>query len=456
MKEYVLLTIGKYDVKLGGENLDPPLQAGKDIWDNWVKYAQDISLPFIQPVMQELAKIIKYSVSPAKKVTDIAKIFIIATQQKKSGFFLQKKDTIWFAHIIKKQLQLTWKIKPSKIEIICLEDLEFSSIINKVRKLEKALKQADHIYVKLDGSLPVLGFILGGRLVLKFKQKVKLIRVSDSSIASEDYLSVNHILHANKMRDALFLANNYQYSACMHLFDETEDDYQVFRFLTSWKNMDYELSEFLFRNHLPTEFKRLFQPLFRIPHSHEDALKELFFNIETQLVVGEYVDVLGRLYSFRENLLKYCLNKISGYPLKLGEEQNKLPETHREFIQNNNDLAAYLAIQKEGGEPLRYQDMSYRVLRAMLRFYSKSNNNAKKIYTALNQLDEVLEYRNQTIIGHGFRGCSKAILESKMKMDTSEIMQSLRDTLTLAGIVAGENPLGQINHILHKRYNEII
>jgi len=455
MKEYLILALGKNDVKLGDKEIKPVLSGGKEIWEQWGSYESDITLPLIQPVLEEMERIIKYNVDPTKKLTDLAKIFILATQQQTEGFLSPEKDTIWFAHITKKILEARYKIKPSKIDILTLEEFDVNSVNEQVKSLEKALKSAEHIYLKLDGALPVLSILLAGKLILLFQQRVKIIRVTQSAKAAENYLSVKILLQSNKHQSAILLSHQYQYAASMQLYEEHEEEYQIYRFLTAWKNMDYELSEYLFRNYLPKEFHRKIQPLFRIPHSPEDALRELYFNTVMQLEIGEYVDVLGRLYSFRENLLIYGLNRIAGYPLNAKNTSNPPRDAHMDFIQNDPALEVYLKSQKEGENPLRIKERSFRVLRTILRFYAKSQGRAKQLYDLINKLDEALEYRNQTIIGHEFQGCSKAILEEKMKMDADEVAGFLQKLLALVDIQVGENSFSRINLILMNRHETL-
>lgn len=451
MKSSLILAVGKYDVRLDGRDLKSPFSNGRETWENFDALEGRISLPLVQPALEELNKIIKYEIDPSKKITDLSKVYILASEQAKAGLKSREKDTIWFARIIRRILESRWKIKTTKIEIIRLTDLAFPAVGAAVKKLEKNLKSEEHIFLKLEGSLPFLSMAVLSRLVLRYENRVRMIRISDDSRAFEDYNSIRELLRIMRLRNAMNLIESFQYSACIPLFREDEDESQVFRFLTAWKNMDFELAEYLQQNRLSPEFQRMFQGLFEVPRSIPDGLRELFHNMDMQLKTGEFVDVLGRLYSFRENILKYGLSRIGGYPLDMDLEEDGRA-AHMAFLDRNPALLDYLRSRREGGGKLRYEEMTFRVLRWMLRYYAKTDETARRLYSLLNRLDEALEYRNQTIIGHGFRGCSRVILEDKLKMKTSKVMEYLNSILKLMNIKAGPSPFDRANRLLLERF----
>jgi len=214
--------------------------------------------------------------------------------------------------------------------------------------------------------------------------------------------------------------------------------------------MDYDLADFLFRNNLSQQDKNLIGPLFQVPRSVQQTLLELYHNIEVQLKTGEYVDVLGRLYSFRENFLQYSLKLMKKYPLQSGEREHDLA-SHRDFLIQNPDLMAYLKSHKENDTDLRYEETNFRVLRRILDFYAKTDVLGKEIYTALNRLDEAMDYRNKTVIGHGFKGCSQAILEDKLRMKIPDIMTFLAEILRKVDIAVEQSPFDRINDSLIRR-----
>jgi len=200
MKCCLIIGVGKHDVCLEGKNAVSPYLQGKKIWEDWERHKEDVSLPLIGPALTELKKIIKYQIKPTGKLKDLNKIYLIATHQKKEGFKSKDKDTIWFAYIIKNLLETKWKISSTKIEMILLDDLEIPPIVKKIRKLEQAIHQSEHIFLKLEGTLPVLNFLLAARLILNFHDKVKIIRVSDKAVATKDYAFVEYILRAKKLQ----------------------------------------------------------------------------------------------------------------------------------------------------------------------------------------------------------------------------------------------------------------
>jgi len=406
----------------------------------------DWRIPNLDAILKEVEKHLKYQISPHLTLADINRVILLSVDVPAAE--AQTNDS---AQVIKQLLQRDHGIRESKIQILTIKKLAFMHIFSQLRKLDNLLAQGELIFLGITRSNSPAGFALLFRLLLKYKHKVHVVRILPDATANADYILVNQMLQVFKFANVQTLMTAYQYSACMELFEEGDVYFHVFRFLKAWKNMDYELAEFLLRNHVSAELRRMLVPCYKAPGNIEDALRELFFNMTIQLHIGEYVDALGRLYSFRENLVMYALHKLAGYPLLMDAEGHEHLKLHQRFVAENPELEGYLSSRKEQDHKLRYGEPNFKVFRWMLRFYESRHKDAAAFIPALNKLDRVLEYRNKTIIGHGFGGCSEVMFAEKLGMSVPEFIEVVKQTLNVLGIAVGSNPFDKINTLLAKR-----
>lgn len=126
----------------------------------------------------------------------------------------------------------------------------------------------------------------------------------------------------------------------------------------------------------------------------EAIFSELMENIKFQLVNEEYIDFLGRVYRFKEAILKYL------------------------FVINHTDKTRFSlnSLHMEKREILKRLRKKYRIYNSNLMYgittyihrYLKNEYKFSEVEKILNteHMGDLIELRNDSIVGHGFKGVS--------------------------------------------------
>lgn len=126
----------------------------------------------------------------------------------------------------------------------------------------------------------------------------------------------------------------------------------------------------------------------------DDMFSELLENIKFQIVNEEYIDFLGRVYRFKEAIFKYMfvkkhLNKSDFYLLTpMVSKRNILKILRKQYKIYNSNLVFGLTTYfgRHAKEDYKYMEVV-------------------KILNS-DKLSELIEVRNESIVGHGFIGVS--------------------------------------------------
>ncbi|MBN2898168.1 MAG: hypothetical protein JXO44_05260 [Clostridia bacterium] len=121
---------------------------------------------------------------------------------------------------------------------------------------------------------------------------------------------------------------------------------------------------------------------------------ELIENIEFQIVNEEYIDFLGRVYRFKEAILKYMFVKTS------------LNKTRFSFhLEVMSKRSIIKSLRKH------YKIYNTNLVYGLSSYFKKYHQNDYAIYEVLkiinsDKMDNLIELRNGSIVGHGFVGVS--------------------------------------------------
>lgn len=132
----------------------------------------------------------------------------------------------------------------------------------------------------------------------------------------------------------------------------------------------------------------------------EDILSELIENIKIQIVNEEYIDFLGRLYRLKEALFKYIfVNTKEGKKYKVS--------MHGNMVSKKNIL---YTLKK------KYNIYNGNLIHGVTQYikrYLKQTKRMDKVLEILNgeRLENLIRLRNESPVGHGFRGVSKEDIE---------------------------------------------
>lgn len=128
------------------------------------------------------------------------------------------------------------------------------------------------------------------------------------------------------------------------------------------------------------------------------VFSELMFSMMTQINRDEYIDFLGRLYRYREALMKYLFLRVEG-----ARDINMMSTSMSKRYQ--------LKILKE-----KYGIHNYNLGIALTRFFHERCQGDYAVSRLMGILDtdkmlKLMSIRNDSIIGHGFAGVSRQDIE---------------------------------------------
>lgn len=165
-------------------------------------------------------------------------------------------------------------------------------------------------------------------------------------------------------------------------------------------NFDFKKSRFLLgtisqeRNE-DKEIKEMIRNLDLLIDGNPDAMfSELMENIKFQIVNEEFIDFLGRVYRFKEAILKYIFVKNH-----INRNRFSLNTSHMEKREILKTLRKKYKIYNSN---LMYGVTTY------IHRYLKNDYKLTEVEKILNseKMDDLLELRNSSIVGHGFKGVS--------------------------------------------------
>ncbi len=167
-------------------------------------------------------------------------------------------------------------------------------------------------------------------------------------------------------------AVNFDFKTAKHILKLVDEDIKTTKF---YKNLENNLE------HL-------------IDGNPDSLFSELIANIEFQIVNEEYIDFLGRVYRFKEAIYKYI------------------------FVLNNTDKKRFSLTDKqmEKREILKNLRKIYKIYNSNLTYgistYIDRRLSEKPKYVEIDnilnseKMNQLIDLRNESIVGHGFKGAS--------------------------------------------------
>lgn len=236
-----------------------------------------------------------------------------------------------------------------------------------------------------------------------------------------DYDAVLDILEEADIIDGdlYFLMESCQYSI----------NFEFRKALKSIEKMSYQMLSRI-------EIKKLITNLNNLEEGEpEDILSELIENIKIQIVNEEYIDFLGRLYRLKEALFKYIF-------VSTKESKNYKVSMHGYMISKKNIL---YTLKK------RYNIYSGNLIKGVTQYINqhvKKTKRMEKVVEILNndRLENLIRLRNESIVGHGFRGISKEEIED-IYGSPMEVMRDLVKACELLDLGVSSNKYDDINEM---------
>ena len=167
----------------------------------------------------------------------------------------------------------------------------------------------------------------------------------------------------------------------------------------------------------------------------EDLMSELIANIKIQIVNEEYIDFLGRLYRLKEALFKYIF---------VNTKENKKYKVcmHGKMVSKKNIL---YTLKK------KYNIYNGNLIHGVTNYvqkYVKKTKRMDKVIEILNgeKLENLIKLRNDSLVGHGFKGVSKEDIEY-IYGDPMEVTKDLVKACELLDLGINIDKYDQINEI---------
>ncbi len=133
-------------------------------------------------------------------------------------------------------------------------------------------------------------------------------------------------------------------------------------------------------------------------------IEELFYNLEVKYEVGEFVDVLGRLFRLQEALLGWAVQ--SETDIKTDEDK----KIEKEETQSINGLTDYVAEKLSHGPKVNRYSLTMvtgYLVKPEAGLSEERREWVAKVRKSANKINKLANLRNNTIIAHSFEGVSE-------------------------------------------------
>ncbi len=292
----------------------------------------------------------------------------------------------------------------------------------------------------------------------------------------------------------LSLTSHYNYSSASILYKnlqsekEHEDLLDALYYRTSFEfERAFEAIDKYYNKFQNEEVKVLRKELYNLKNREENALmKELYYEFALRILSKQYMDAVGMVFRFQEEILKKAVEKCLGVkivkrepnsPKELrqsneGTKENKDSKNEdfhqfKEKIRNNEKLKKYLEKSKKDWEKRAPNRVLYR---AILEYAIENpefciqgeGEKIKKLIDFDRDLEEknahgenLLDLRNSTPFAHGFSGVSEERIKEILNLRPTDLIEKFRTILSGIGIKVekyeDENfPFNRINKYLER------
>ncbi|MBP3929305.1 MAG: hypothetical protein J6D47_07015 [Peptostreptococcaceae bacterium] len=168
----------------------------------------------------------------------------------------------------------------------------------------------------------------------------------------------------------------------------------------------------------------------------EDILSELIENMKIQVMNEEYIDFLGRLYRLKEALFKYIF-------VSTKESKKYIVSMHGHMVSKKNIL---YTLKK------KYNIYNGNLIHGVTQYikrYLKQTKRMDKVLEILNsqKLENLIKLRNESPVGHGFKGVSREDIEN-IYGSPMEVIQDLIKACEMLDLGINTTKYEDINDII--------
>ncbi|MGL5713652.1 MAG: hypothetical protein ACRCXT_10905 [Paraclostridium sp.] len=168
----------------------------------------------------------------------------------------------------------------------------------------------------------------------------------------------------------------------------------------------------------------------------EDILSELIENMKIKIINEEYIDFLGRLYRLKEALFKYIF-------VSTKESKKYIVSMHGHMVSKKNIL---YTLKK------KYNIYNGNLIHGVTQYTKKHLRQTKRMEKVLDilnsqKLENLIKLRNESPVGHGFKGVSKEDIED-IYGSPLEVIQDLIKACELLDLGINTSKYEEINDII--------
>ncbi len=476
MSVYILYTVGNRDLLINGETIPPQEQRrkGEQILKEFDAYQDKISAP-------QLEATINYVLQQQPKIDEVH--FFVTDQPEKFGRDYYLSDTLFIGEVLKKYLHSKFPThKLSKIKVQRIKEINPAQYDEAYKwfsqNLPKKIDKSDLFYLCPTSGTPAvtLGLLLQGIHHFQTQGHVLYFPMGRSSPHKVQFPSL-FLFDLQKEVIKHFLTN-YNYAAAARLLHETSNinraspdipwikatitatvhrlyfDFDTAR--TILEEQAIPVTTGKVRNELmlmSDQLNQLIQYTKQETFNQEatlNLLEELYYNTYVTFLAGQYIDFLGRLFRFQEAVCRYLIE----LHYKLPTDALKQKEEFIQGIKQIPSLVEYLKTKK-----IEYYTMNIPTFLSLIDFLTQADllsteekERIANIYKLLNQIQNLVSWRNKTIIAHGWQGINKEQLLTEYGVIPEEKPQApiedMCQILKLLGKALNRNPYESINSLI--------
>lgn len=243
------------------------------------------------------------------------------------------------------------------------------------------------------------------------------------------------------------LVNSFQYNLLLNLLDDkaSPDLKKLLKLGVLSLDFDFPRAKVLYeeiKDSLDPKFSHLLKLNFAdIAMGDPNAVfSELLWSMKIQLIQGQVVDFLGRVYRFNEAYFKYAFARHESESQvdlfnPLFEEDRILNRLRRKYkIGTGNVIFGVERYLRQ------YHGKDKPVLRAIDRLTGP-------------QMKAVIELRHESIVGHGFQPASLEALE-KIFPNPQDLVNLMREALTDTGVRIYDSKYYRLNQAILQKVEE--
>ncbi len=425
-----IITIGNRDIILKKDEEFPSFakdcrSKGEYILENFSKLKDKLEFPIIQPFLN-------YIIDRSIKLDEF---FIIATNQsEKEDEQYRKKDTFYYAKIVKNNLERYDR----KVSVITLQKNINDFIYNYKYfqdSLEKFPKEnIEKIFLLPVGGIPNINTPLIMASILKFQDKVYQFYVDEKHSNCLPVPFGKKLLKEIENERIKSALDSYFFASirdiCSDKFIRMIADYAYNRLSFNMVKAKIIADDMIME--FPNEnLAFMSESITDIRNSFQEKIKEIFFTAVIKIKQNQFIDALLRLYSFTDNLLiqRVCNLYNLEYNMVNNFENWWKSYASKQILKDNPDIENKLIIGNIDKPDLKRSGIP--LYEGLIKFKDMNDD----VLQISQPLIAISKLRNKSIAAHGFEGVSLDNINEELDkndLDLNGLINNIENYLNIS------------------------